>query len=388
MFKKLTIIGVFLGILFLSLGQAFANSSNTTVAEAQEDGSAAMAYVAETASETIKSIGDSLVEYGQILFFALAVISIVLTLGQTLLSQQMLDLNLITVQLLRMMMLVGFVSWLLHDASGLLATLISDFTSLGNSISNSGITVKNPSQFLDIGWEKAWEVWSSAEIVDGQVIASIIKIFITFFVVLFVCCEMVAIAVTMLLVSLFFYYLTYGGLFFLGFFGINYTRDFAINYLKALLANAVRYYAMIVLCGIMINTLKAFVDNINVLNTDAGYAPFLAFCLIIYVMKKIIIQVPQMISDLISSVTIQNPLTGGEVMAVTLSAGAAAGTLGLATGAFSAPFIWGATKQAASSTKSLVSDITSSISNKRRIFKDFEKGADDIKNSSSFKSGK
>lgn len=308
-------------------------------AQASNNGADAMAYVAQTASESTKALGDQLVVYGEGLFFALAIISVVMSFAQIALQSDQLDLNVITVQLLRMIMLVGFVAWLLHNSGPLLASLISDFTEYGNEIAKTGFSITNPSKFFDMGWEKAWAIWDATEFNSDEMIASTIKLIITFFAVLFVCCQLVSIAMTMLLVSLFFYYLAYGGLFFLGFFGINYTKDFAINYLKALFANAVRYYAMIVLCNILCMIFSTYVSITNFIPAEANYGPVLSLCLIIYVMNKIATQIPQMIAELISRVTIQSPLTSSQVAVTALNTAGALGLLSVGTVAITSPFV-------------------------------------------------
>ena len=296
----------FIALIYILLAIMPAEAS-VSVAQASNNGADAMAYVAQTASESTKSIGDQLVFYGEALFFALAIISVVMSFAQIALQSNQLDLNVITLQLLRMILLVGFVGWLLHNSGHLLASLISDFTDYGNQIAHTGFAITNPSRFFDMGWDKAWEIWDQTEFDSAEIIASTIRLIIIFVAVLFVCCQLVSMAMTMLLVSLLFYYLAYGGLFFLGFFGVNYTKEFAINYLKALFATAVRYYCMIVLCNILCLIFSTYVSITNFMPQDANYGPVLSLCLIIYVMNKIATQIPQMIAELISHVTIQSP---------------------------------------------------------------------------------
>lgn len=257
-------------------------------------------YVQTTAKDILKDYKDKVTAYADLLFMALSLIGLVITLSSSLLTRSdNLTLDILLWPLLRFVLIVGFVYFILNNIYPLLIKgLLTGFKELGVNI--SGFEFDNPSQFLDVGMTKADELFAKAYNCDSETVGGVVALACIFFAAVFMICCFVVLAFSMLIVCIFFYFLAYGAIFFVGFFGWDETRDYAVAYLKLLLSQAVTYYGMIIFAGIIYQLLDTVIADFDTNAALANANPCMAICIVSYAMLKMCQQVPQKLGELIS----------------------------------------------------------------------------------------
>ena len=311
----------------------------SNVCFADSDPASGAFYTIMTESKTLlNSYSGKLNGIAMWLFDSLCMISLVLTLGRSFVEKGTdFGWDDLFWPLIRLILLMGFVYFLLFDVDKYLGALISEFAHYAQTIVPSVSSVRNPSQLVFVGWDVALRMWASVPDLELTSIHSWINIIIIFIVIVFMMCFFVSLAFDMLLVYLSFMLVCYGGIFFLGFMGYEQTRALGFGYLKALLSNAVTYYAMLCMAGLTINVLTSICSGFDAQASVESFAPATVMVLSAYVMRKLIVQVPMMIGACISQSNI-GLNQGNGIFAGVVSSGLKGMALGTGAVAFTTAF--------------------------------------------------
>ena len=327
--KKICKYSIYIFVLYLVF-------LTTSFAAETEPGSSAFYTVMTHSKAILSSYSGKLNKVASAIFDALCLISLVLTVGRSFIEKGS-DFGWedLVWPLLRLILLIGFVYFLLNNVQLYLGDLIKEFAKYAHTVVPASAEITNPSALLDKAWEVAWNIWDKAPDFELDNPHSWFNIVVIFFCVVFVLCFFVTLAFDMLLIYLVFLFVCYGGVFFLGFMGYEHTKPMAISYLKALLANAVTYYAMLCMAGMTMNILTTLVEGFNTESVLESFAPATSMILACYVLRKLICQIPMMIGSLISQ-SIISFNQSNSVFGMAMSTGAlltSAGAAGMALGA-------------------------------------------------------
>lgn len=317
--------GLFIVVVLLVCDVCYADSEPTT---------GSFFLVMSESKNLLNSYSGKLNGIAMWLFDSLCLISLVLTVGRSFIEKGSdFGWDDLLWPILRLILLIGLVYFMLYDVDKYLGALINEFARYAKTIVPSVSSVKNPSDLLNVGVDVALKMWASVPDLELTSIHSWINIIITFFVIVFMMCFFVSLAFDMLLVYLSFVLVCYGGIFFLGFMGFEQTKSLGISYLKALLSNAVTYYAMLCMAGLTINVMTSICSGFDAETSVESFAPATVLVLTAYIMRKMIVQVPMMIGACISQSTI-GLNQGNGVFAGVVSSGLKGLALGTAAGAF------------------------------------------------------
>ena len=197
---------------------------NICLASDGDNASNTFYYVASTAKQILKDYEGKVTAYANFLFMALSLIGLVITFSSSLLTRS----DNLTLDILRFILIAGLVYFILNNIYPLLVQgLLTGFKDLGVNI--SGFQFDNPSQFLDVGWGKAEELISKAYQCDSEEVSGLVSLTCIMLAAVFMLCCFVVLAFSMIIISIFFYFLAYGTIFFVGFFGWDETRDYCLS---------------------------------------------------------------------------------------------------------------------------------------------------------------
>lgn len=250
------------------------------------------------------------------LFWSLALISLIFSFGYMAVEGSS-DFGKIYSTLLRFMIVIGLFWWFLEEGPKLAQALINSFSKLAGKA--HGSSTSSPSAIINLGLSLFSKLAASADrmsIVSG-IVANLIAVGV-----LIILC-LIAANVTIEWCAT--YVLVYAGMIVLGFGSLAFTRDFAIAYLKALLAQGLKLMTMILVAGLA-------ADFVTTLGGSASKVANIGDCAIMLVASLVILlimnKVPNMLAGLISSTPTISTLGIGTAIAVTGTALGAAATLG------------------------------------------------------------
>ena len=210
---------------------------------------------------------DTILKSANYLFWSLATISLVWTMGMLLLRRG--DIGEFFLELVRFIIITGFFSWLLTNASsadpqqGFVNMIINSFVKMGDAMpGNSGLLGPPANNVADIGLRVFNQVMEqSTDWPDGdKLIAGSLAIMILM--------ALTLVAAQLVLVLIMAWLLAYGGIFLLGFGGSRWTSPLAISYYKHVVAvgTALLSLALVIAFG------QIFLNSMSVPLTTGGVA--------------------------------------------------------------------------------------------------------------------
>lgn len=279
------------------------------------------------------------------LFFTLCVISLIFTAGFGFLRGGM-GLGDFFAEFLRFGVVMGLYYWLLDNGPAIAKSIIDSMTLLGQTASSNYVIKLTPSDICTQGFGLIYDAIS--EFGKSDYATGVMVIVIA----LIIALVYAVIAAQMIVLLCSSWILIYGGVFYLGFGGGNWTSDIAKNYFKTILAQAMQVFAFCLILGIGqteilnltsgLRTTKSVVvanywwmfglngEPTKVVQSEtltmAGMCVALVFAVILAILVN---RVPGMIAGVINGSSISAMAFSGVGGAI----GSARGAMGAATGA-------------------------------------------------------
>lgn len=260
---------------------------------------------------------DGIVAAAKILFVMLAAISLVFSFG--FMAVEGLELGKIYSTLLRYIIVVGLFWWFLKNAGKISLAIMNTAPALAKAANPSLAT--SPSQMIDAA------LYIFNQLTHDSVtfhLATAIAFNLVALGILIIIC-LIAANVTIEWCAT--YVLMYVGLFVVGFGAHSFTRDFAIQYYKSLIAQVLKLVTMILISSLAIHFMASYGGKTAKTAEIADAAMVMVLALIILMIMN---KVPSMIAGLISGSPQVSTMGIGTALAV---ASIAAKTASLATGA-------------------------------------------------------
>jgi len=221
------------------------------------------------------------------IFLTLATISFGWTFG--LMALKKADLGDILAELIQFTITTGFFLWLLLNGPDFSVRIVSGLLQLAGEASGVGKAM-NPSAIIDIGFTvferilAATSVWSPIDSLVGLIVGFVVLVILA----------LVAFNMAMLMIASWF--LSYAGIFVLGFGGGRWTSDIAVNYYKTLLGIGIQLYAMVLITAVGLNIIKEMEASMSAMSfTDMASMLVSALFLLL-----IVNQVPGLLASPIS----------------------------------------------------------------------------------------
>ncbi len=294
-----------------------------TPALAQTEGGGMFTDIQNRYAAAARGWSSAMTSAASFLFWGLAAISLVWTMG--LMALRRADLGEFFSEFIRFVVFTGFYFFLLTNGPSIADAIIRSLQQLGSNAASIGPVT--PGSIVDIGFDivsttvDQSSIWEPVDSAVGIIIACIILVVLA----------LVAVNMLLLLVSA--WILAFGGIFFLGFGGSRWTSDMAINYFKTVLGVAASLMAMVLLVGIG----KTFVDqyhaSMSSVTTIKELAAMMVACVILLALVN---KIPGIVAGIITGASV-----GGAAKVGSLGAGAAmtAGGMAVAAAAIAAPSV-------------------------------------------------
>lgn len=180
------------------------------------------------------------------IFFTLATISFVWTFG--LMALKKADLGDILAELIQFIVTIGFFLWLLLNGPDFSIRIINGLLQLAGEA--SGTQSINPGAIIDMGFVvferilTATSVWSPIDSLVGLIVGFIVLVILA----------LMAFNMAMLMIAGWF--LSYAGIFVLGFGGGRWTSDIAVNYFKTVLGIGIQLFSMVLITAVGLSIIK------------------------------------------------------------------------------------------------------------------------------------
>lgn len=248
------------------------------------------------------------------LLLSLATISWVWTAGQMVLKNS--DIQEILVELVRMILYVGFFLALIINAAAWSEALIRGFMYAGGQAAGGAANELNPAAILERGF-----------ILGSSIIESSGRLtFIAFAIIALVATILyAAIAAYALLVMAEMYIVTAAGVLLLGFGGSQWTSDYAKRYISYCISVGAKLYVMFLIVGLG----EQFIFNWAMGEDKSQYSVVMSIVAVLVMLVLLVKMLPDLIQGIINGSSL-----GGSMPSITGMAGAAAGAaLGAGVGA-------------------------------------------------------
>ena len=288
-----------------------------TEAQAEVNNAGVLDSVLDRYLAAAETWGTIITDHASWLFWMLATLSLVWTFGMMALRKA--DIGEFVTELVRFLMFTGFFWWLLINGPYFASTIIESMQQIGSEAVGLDTTL-SPSGIVDVGFEIFWKVlennsyWKPVDSTIGCLLALAILIILAL------------IGVNMLLLMVSAWILAYGGIFFLGFGGSNWTSDMALNYYKTVLGIATQLFAMVLLVGIG----ESFLDDYYArMNEGISIKDMSVLLIVALVLLALVNKIPSLISGIITGASVGGGGIGG------FGVGAMVGAAGMAMAAAS-----------------------------------------------------
>ncbi|NII55477.1 P-type conjugative transfer protein TrbL [Luteibacter sp. SG786] len=275
-------------------------------------------------------ISDTILEAAKSLFWSLALISLVWTMGMLIVRQ---DIGELLMELLRFIIVTGLFYWVLVNASsrqggqGFVQDIVMSFLGMVNDQASDESFRKSANDILARCLHVFFMVIN--ETADGQ---DADRLIVGAMVTMIVCIGAVM-AAQFLIALVMAWILGYAGIFLLGFGGARWTSPIAVNYYKHVVAVGIAMLALSLIGAIT----ASFIDELGLSPNGRNYSKFdyLGLMLVVMIlMQALAIKVPQLLYTLVTGSTLG--LYAGSANAAG-TAIAAAGSSAYST-AFSRPY--------------------------------------------------
>ncbi len=255
------------------------------------------------------------------LFWMLATISLVWTVGQ--LAVKRADLGELFAELIRYLLFIGFWAWMLQNGPAHARLIVDSMQQLGGTATDRALLT--PSRLVDVGFHLLERSLTQSNILSP--VDSTIAITLSLVVV--VVLALVAVNMLVLLVAI--WVVAYGGLIVLGFGGSRWTSDMAIAYYKTVASLGLQAFAMALLVGVGQTLMEGYADGlassaVQGLEGDTSLHEQAVLLVVAIMLLALVTKVPPLIGGLVTGASIQHSMGNGA------GAGAAfaAGSTGLA----------------------------------------------------------
>lgn len=248
-------------------------------------------------------------------------------------------------EFVRTVVVFGFFLYLIETFSDWTKAILDGFIGLADLAYSDWSTYGTASGMIDNGINAFKDIMDKVEPfktdgVLGTVANALIWIFSMLVAIFFglVCLALWSfIGVNLAIQYVTFYFLTYGGVIFLAFAGTEWTRNTALNYLNAVLAAGVRYFATILVAAMSCKVFQAVVETFHTVKADDGVhfvsgiiSPLVTLTLASFFAYKFSMKMPDMLAALVSPATNGIGVTAQGFSAAT-HLGSAAKALGTAS---------------------------------------------------------
>ncbi|MFI4955336.1 MAG: P-type conjugative transfer protein TrbL, partial [Gammaproteobacteria bacterium] len=299
-----TLSPVFLYLIFFA-ADAHAEANNADILDS----------VLERYLTAAEKWGTTITERASWLFWLLATISLVWTFSMMILKKA--EIGEIIAELVRFIMFTGFFWWLLINGPFFANSIIQSMQQIASEAVGLD-TPLSPSLIVDIGFEVFWKVLDNADF--WSPLDNLVSVLMALSILII----LALIAVNMLLLIVSAWILAYGGVFFLGFGGSQWTSDMAINYYKTVLGIGTQLFAMILLIGIGTSFLN---DFYAAMSAGISLKDMTVLLIVAIVLLVLVNKIPPLISGIITGASVSGGGIGG------FGAGAMVGAAGMAMAA-------------------------------------------------------
>lgn len=215
--------------------------SNAEAASSSMNNAGFLDSILQRFADASKMWQSILVKIGTSLFISLSTISLVWTFGMMAISND--NFKSIFGEMVRFIMTFGLFYWFLLNAGEFSSLIIQSCRTIAARLLNSDGAM-TPSALVDVGFDifnKALSqssMWSPLISWYGLVIATFILIILAW------------ISAELLVLLIAGWILGYGGIFLLGFGGVKWTQDIAINYFRQVLSLGLHAFSIVLIAGI------------------------------------------------------------------------------------------------------------------------------------------
>ena len=250
--------------------------------------------------ETIAKSEETLKSASKNLFFALALISLVWNLSQTMMKGT--EINSLLFDLVKFTLTVGFFYWLIEGVDTIIEPLFDKFGSFGAS--TFGGSANDVAGLIKFGTDTATQIFEfkGADTDTSLWDFDVFSWFLVFFqagIALLVLFTTYIMAMNVTVAMIDFILCAYMGLFVLGFSGGSWMRESAMTYLKNLLAKCVKYYATIGIMVFCFDVMQTILKKVA--NSEFSFGIICVILMTFMVIIKVIESVPQSISSMIGN---------------------------------------------------------------------------------------
>jgi type IV secretion system protein TrbL len=288
-------------------------ASASSVAHAQIDNAGVLDQALKRYRDAAQGWQDAAHGAASSLFWSLATISLVWTMGQLALRRA--EVGEFFGELVRFLLFTGFWAWMLENGPQHAQMIVDSMVRLGGSAAFTSL--KSPSGVVDIGFQLLDLALGQSSIQDP--ISTTIGVLMALGVLII----LALVGVNMLVALISCWVVAYAGLFILGFGGSKWTSDMAINYYRMILSLGLQVFAMILLVGVGDEMLRDYFGRLEQTVNARELAVVLVIAL---VLLSLVNRVPALIGTLANGSSPQYALGSGA------GASAALSTLSAATG--------------------------------------------------------
>ena len=339
--KILFLLGIVI-LLFLPIQECYADNFHTNI----------MNEIGENFLTSAKSWASVLEGYAKNLFFLLLSISLAWTAIELALKHA--EFGEIIAELTKFILFAGIFLWLITNGADFAFKIFSTFSRIGSSLSGfpigpNDITPAGPSDIIDLGIDFYVNIFNKANFSMTNIGTNLISLISLIIGLIFFFFTLV-ISVKLLVQIIILWCYMYAGIFFLGFGGSKWTREYVLNYFKGVLAHSTQYFAMLIIVAMMKSLLSNFTTYINDASDPIQLLQLLVCPIIFYFLME---KLPPALSGIVSG---KFEFHSGPSVSSIAGAG-----VGATFGAASAPMI------AASMGKDFVSGVANGIKDSNSI---------------------
>ncbi len=253
-----------------------------------------------------------IIKYTEWLFWSLVTLS--WTWAFSMMALKGTDFTEILTELTRRTILTGFFWWLLKQAPKLGSSIVEGFSFIGNQLVGKPISA---SDIFDVGLSLGLAILQKLEFFNPAVNLGYTLIAIAIVIIL------ALIALQMLLIVIQYVVFLNAGVIMMGFLGHEWSREYAINYFRLLLALGVKFFIMQIIVVLTMTILNNWIKA-----SDLTWVQVMVILPILIVIYGLITEIPAMAASMISG----TDSTGGAV-AKTIQTAAMVGALAMSGGA-------------------------------------------------------
>lgn len=224
------------------------------------------------------------------LLYSLCTISLVWRFGQMMLRQS--DLGEVVLEIIKTVLILGLFVWFITNIKDIALLIFNSFTIMSSTV-NGNTQELDPSLILTWGLNLAGEIWSGMgmSITDGitRALAGIIVIVVFCFV-----------AINVLITTLTFFFNAFAGIIIVGLAGSDWTRDWALTWLRAMIASSIKVFAMLLILNIVGTVFEDILNDFKTTEDSWMVAATAITSSILFFL--LVTQIPQTFASMVSHI--------------------------------------------------------------------------------------